>query len=115
MSLHVLNPLNLGALKPLDYKLLKPLTVSDLLRTLNLVIDPGFPSALETPSIYTFISRYILPLKPLDFGTLYPLKALVHMWGSLYPLSNRLALHPLSSIGTLGILRPLKTMRPCDP
>ena len=29
---------------------------------------------------------YISPLKPLDFGTLYPLKALVNMWKSLYPL-----------------------------
>ena len=93
MSLHVLNPLTLGALKPLDQKLLKPLTVSDLLKTLNLVINPGSPSALETPSIYTLRSRYILPLKPLDFGTLYYLKALVSMWGSLYPL-YRLALHP---------------------
>ena len=66
MSLHVLNSLTLGALKSLDKKLLKPLTVSDLLKTLNLVINPGSPSALETPSLYTLRSRYILPLKPLD-------------------------------------------------
>ena len=60
--------------------------MSDLLKTLNLVINPGSPSALETPSLYTLRSRYILPLKPLDFGTLYPLKALVNMWGSFIPI-----------------------------
>ena len=58
--------------------------MSDLLKTLNLVINLGSPSAFETLSIYTFRSRYILPLKPLDFGTLYPLKALVNMWGDLF-------------------------------
>ena len=56
-------------------------------------LEPRSPEALETLSIYTLRSRYILPLKPLDFGTLYPLKALVNMWGSFYPY-KRLALHP---------------------
>ena len=88
--------------------------MSDILKTLNLINSPGSLSALETPSLYTLTSRYFLPLKPLDFGALYPLKALVNMWGSLYPL-YRLALHPFETIGDFGTLRPLKTMRPCDP
>ena len=47
----------------------------------------------ETARKDPWIITCVLSLKPLDFGTLYPLRALVNMWESLYSLQNRLALH----------------------
>ena len=99
----------LGTLKPQIRNNFVAINCERPSKDLDLVINPGSLLVLETSSLYILRSRYILPLKPLDFGTFHPLETLVNMWEvSLSPL-KRLALHPFLNHWNSWNIKALET------